>query len=132
MRGTRAAILVSLAVACAGTTAMAQPVTPPDGRRCFAITQWEGWRAPDPHTMFIRVGINRFFRIDMASRCEALTWPGSHLVTIWRTSGFVCNAMDWDLKVSNDVGGPAMPCIVKAMTELSPQEIAQIPPRYKP
>jgi hypothetical protein len=40
--------------------------------------------------------------------------------------------MDWDLKVSNDIGGPAMPCIVKGQTELTPDEIAQIPPRYKP
>ena len=131
MQGTRAAILALVTLAFAATTAMAEPQVPV-GRRCFAITQFETWRAPDPHTMFIRVGISRVFRIDMASACQALTWPGSHLITVWRTSGFVCDAMDWDLKVSNDVGGPAMPCIVKAQTELTPQEIAQIPPRYKP
>lgn len=132
MGGTKALLVAAgVAFVIAPVAAPAQS-PPPNQRSCFVITQFEGWRAPDPHTMYIRVGINRFFRIGMASACPALTWPGVHLVTTWRTSGIVCTAMDWDLKVSTDVHGMASPCIVSSMAELTPEEAAQIPPRYKP
>ncbi len=145
LKGTKSLLAAAgLIGALASAAALAQPssdqsmapdqkVVPESRSRCFPITLFETWRAPDPHTMIIRVSTNRFFRIDMANACPALTWPGAHLITTWRTSGWVCNALDWDLKVSNDVrSGFAMPCIVSGMTEMSPQEVAQLPPRYRP
>lgn len=132
MRGTKS-LLAALGVAAVLAPLAAPAETAPDQKsRCFYITQFETWRAPDPRTMYLRISTNRFYRLDMASACPQLTWPGSHLVTVWRTSGLVCTAMDWDLKVSTGVSGFASPCIVKSMTELSPEEAAQIPPRYKP
>jgi hypothetical protein len=47
----------------------------------------------------------------------------------------ICSAIDWDLKVSTSTdlrGGMAVPCIVKTMTELSPDEAAAIPKKFKP
>ena len=143
MKGTKtllAAASLILVIAPAATPAQPSPheqsapeqMAPDHRSRCFYITQFETWRAPDPRTMYLRISTNRFYRLDMAAACPQLTWPGSHLVTIWRTSGLVCTAMDWDLKVSTGVSGFASPCIVKSMTELSPEEAAQIPPRYKP
>lgn len=124
------ALALAGAVALLATPAAAQS----DQRktRCFYVTQFETWRAPDPKTMYIRVSLNRYYRLDMAAACQQLTWPGAHLVTVWRSSGSVCRAIDWDLKVSTGVGGFASPCIVKEMTELTPEEAAQIPPKFKP
>jgi hypothetical protein len=131
VKGTKMLLAVAgLAAALMPAVASGQPAG--QKSRCFYITQFETWRAPDPHTMYLRISTNRFYRVDMASACPQLTWPGSHLVTTWRTSGLVCTAMDWDLKVSTGVSGFASPCIVKSMTELSPEEAAQIPPKYKP
>ena len=131
VKGTKMLLAVAgLAAALMPAVASGQPAD--QKSRCFYITQFETWRAPDPHTMYLRISTNRFYRVDMASACPQLTWPGSHLVTTWRTSGLVCTAMDWDLRVSNDVNAMASPCIVKSMTELSPEEAAQIPPKYKP
>jgi len=138
MRGTRLrAAAFGFATLASTLPAAAQPAPAqpaPEERKthCFYVTQFENWRASDPKTMYIRVSLNRYYRIDMAAACQQLTWPGAHLITVWRSSGSVCRAIDWDLKVSTDIGGIASPCIVKDMTELTPEEAAAIPPKFKP
>lgn len=90
------------------------------------------WRAPDVRTIFIRTSTRHYFRLDLASACPELTWPGVHLITRFRGSDSVCTALDWDLKVSADIRGFPVSCIVRKMTPLSPDEAAAIPPRYRP
>jgi hypothetical protein len=102
----------------------------PAGQSCFFINQFRTWKAPDARTIYIRVNPNRFYRLDLAGRCEALLWPDGHLVTDTRGSDTVCSALDWNLKVSQV--GIAEPCIVKKMTELTPAEAEAIPKKFKP
>lgn len=100
--------------------------------RCFVTTNFENWKSPDDRTIYIRVGVHDFYRLDLANRCSALHAINPHLVTRWRGSNFVCSPLDWDLKVSRGVGLGADPCIVKAMTPLTRAEAAAIPRKFRP
>jgi len=106
---------------------------PIDAGKCFLIPQFQNWKALDDHTMYIRVNMNHYYRIDMAGRCSSLAWPDAHLITHWRGTSSVCSALDWDLKVEqSQPGGIAEPCIVKTMTPLTATEAAAIPKKFKP
>lgn len=111
----------------------AQPATSvPHRDQCFFVTQFENWRAPDRRTINIRVGGNHYYRLDLGYECFPLQSPGARLITTFRGSNTVCSPLDWDLRVSAGIGSPSEPCIVKTMTELSPAEVAALPPKAKP
>ncbi len=101
-------------------------------RHCFFSSQFNNWKAADDKTMFIRVGVNRYFRVEFANGCQTLTWPNAILVTQFRGSNTVCSAIDWDLKVSQGPHGITEACIVSQMTELTPAEVAALPKKAKP
>jgi hypothetical protein len=102
--------------------------------QCFPISEFESWRAPDTKTMYLRVNLNEYYRIDMAGECAELTYPDAHLITVWRGSSEVCGPLDWDLKVAEGTGPGSfsVPCIVKGQTRLTPAEVAAIPKKFKP
>lgn len=126
----RTATGILMAALVTASTASAQP---PERKSptCFFTTQFSNWKAPDDRTIYISVRPNRIYRLDLAGSCSSLHWPGSHLITTF-TSDSVCTALDWQLKVASGPQGPAIPCIVKKMTELSPDEAKAIPPKFKP
>ncbi len=119
------------ALAATTISAGAQPA-PPSQSHCFFINQFESWRAPDPTTIYIRVQLNRYYRLELAGACPEITWPNSHLITKTRGPDTICSAVDWDLSVSQYPGGIPTPCIVKTMTLLGPKDVAAIPKKYKP
>ena len=133
MRSIFAALAFS-AVSLGSLSAMADPApqappgTPP---RCFFIQNFQNWKAPDAKTIYIRVNVNQYYRLDMAGRCDALTYPNSHLITQWRGTTTACDGIDWDLKVSQGTG-VRQACIVKSQTPLTPAEAAAIPKKFKP
>lgn len=115
-----------------GQPATAQPVASPTNS-CFQIEQFQGWRAPDTKTIYIRVLFDKIYRLDLAGSCPALKMGDPHLITHTRGPDTVCSAIDWDLKVSEGPSpGFSEPCIVKTMTQLTPDEVAAIPKGFKP
>ena len=124
---------VSLFAATSLAAAVPASPVPAKGPQCFFIRNFENWKAPDARTLYIRVSLHQYYRLDLAGSCPALLWPDSHLITKWRGSDWVCSALDWDLKVSQGaVRGFATPCIVKTMTALTAQEADAIPKKFKP
>jgi len=124
-------LAMALGLCLAIPNAMSQPVT--KGAQCFSIRDFRNWKAPDARTLYIRVDMRRYYRLDLATSCPLLLSPNSHLITKWRGSSWVCSALDWNLKVSDDpIRGFASPCIVKTMTALSESEAAAIPRKDKP
>lgn len=122
------------AAAVAATSMSVGAVAAADGdahQHCFFVSQFNNWRAADEKTIYIRVGVNRYFRLDLASGCKTATWPDSFLITKFRGSNTVCTALDWDLKVS-EPHGIAEACIVSQMTELKPDEVKALPAKAKP
>jgi hypothetical protein len=111
------------------STATAQPAH----SQCFSIRDFHSWKALDARTLYIRVDTRRYFRLDLETSCPLLLSQNSHLVTKWRGSSWVCSAIDWDLKVSDDpIRGFASPCIVRKMTALTDSEAAAIPRKDRP
>jgi hypothetical protein len=101
--------------------------------RCFSTTDFENWKAPDARTIYIRVGVSRYYRLDLSAPCQALLYPNTHLVTKWRGSNQVCAGIDWDLSVADSTGGGfRQACIVKTQTPMTPAEVAAIPRKFKP
>jgi hypothetical protein len=123
---------LAAAVGFGASAASAQPASAPPSNSCFFINQFQTWKAPDDKTMFIRVGTGRYFRLDMAGSCPALTGINPHLVTTFSGTNSVCSKLDWNLKVARAPGSPPEACIVSAMTELTPEEVKAIPKKFKP
>ena len=117
-----------------GTMVRAQP-QPQDtnaGQACFFSRDFQQWRSPDPNTIYIRVGVNRYYRLDLATPCEALRFPDAYLVSVFHGSDTVCAPIDWDIRVAQRPVGVTQQCIVRAMTRLTPKQAEAIPPRFRP
>jgi hypothetical protein len=124
--------LLAVALVTANFPSRAQNAEPtPRGEACFYFNEFESWRAPDDRTILIRVGLSRFFRLDLSGRCGGITRASSHLVNRVQGVTRICRPVDWNLTVVDSVGFEQR-CVVKAMTMLTPEEVASIPPKLKP
>jgi hypothetical protein len=127
-------VLLATALLGPASSGADQTATPDHPSACFFERNFQSWKpGPDARSILIRVDPNRYFRLELSARCPALNWPDARLVTRFRSTGSVCDALDWDLHVSQSPpGGFAMPCIVKRMVPLTPEEAAAIPPKQRP
>lgn len=121
---------ITALVAGAALATGAAQAQPPKSQ-CFLVSQFENWRGGDAHTMYIRASGNLFYRLEMANNCSELASPGAMLINHFRGAS-VCSPLDWDIRVKEFPGSPAVPCIVKTMTQLSPAEVAALPKKQKP
>lgn len=119
----------ALAIA-AGSTAAGEAPAP--SARCFLSRDFRSWKASDAETIYIRVGIHRYYHLDLAGRCDAALRPGAFLASKLRGSNWICAPSDWDLHVAFPHSGAGQACIVKRMTELSDAEAASLPKKIKP
>lgn len=130
---TKAPLLFA-AVAALGMAGAAQAAAPsPDAKpksACFFTRNWDGWRSPDEKTIYLRVNVRDIYKVDLAGGSSLLKWPDSHLINEVRGTDSVCNPIDLDLKVSNDQF--VEPLFVKAITKLTPEQVAAIPKKYLP
>ena len=100
--------------------------------RCFRSSQINGHRFADPQTLYLRVGLNDFYRVETSPNCNTSISPRQTLVT--RSTGgsdLVCRPIDFDLRVRHD-GGFVSPCFVQNITPLTPQEVAAMPRNLRP
>jgi len=133
MRITHSMLALAAILSCSGSAFADQASPVPSTRAaCFFAPDFESWKAPDNKTIFIRVRTSRFYRLDLSGDCPALMTPASHLVMNVRGPDTICSAIDWDLKVTEDMHGIPEACIVKTMTQLTPADVAAIPAKYKP
>jgi hypothetical protein len=99
-------------------------------RSCFFSRDWSNWRAPDDHTIYLRVNVSDIYRVDLSSGSQLLTWPNTHLVNEIRGSDSICNPIDLDLKIVED--GVVEPLFVKSITKLTREQVAAIPKKFLP
>ncbi len=125
-----ALIGLGLTTVVEATAPLAQPVNK-DAPGCFLASDWNGWKATaDAKTLYIRAGLTRFFKLDLASSCPMLNLPSVHLVTHLH-GPWICHALDLDLHVS-DGHGMSTPCIVSNVTPLTAEEASALPPLVHP
>jgi hypothetical protein len=97
---------------------------------CFLTNDWQSWRGSDPNTIILRVHVHDFYRLDLSSGSNMVTDPSNHLISQVRGSPWICGPLDLDLKISD--GHISEPLIVKAITRLTPDQVAAIPKKVLP
>lgn len=122
-------------IASAGLAALAvgvQPAAqaaPHDGRACYYTSQATNYQpGENDHTIYVGAGARRIFRIDLQNDCDIRGTDGHLLVE--PVGGRICGPLDMRLSVVS--GGFRQPCMVRAITELTPDEVASLPRRYRP
>jgi Family of unknown function (DUF6491) len=109
----------------------AQTAAAPTRTACFSIHQWNGWHAPNPSLLYVRVGVSDIWRIDLNSPCNTLRDPSAHLVTRVRGSDQVCSAIELDLGAQGS-GGFSETCFVKDIHKLTPEEAKALDRKDRP
>jgi hypothetical protein len=124
-------LLAAAAPALADAPAAGADAAPKPARACFYLSDWSNWKAPDNKTLYLKVRNRDVYRVDLSHGGGMLTSPGVHLVSVVRGSDQICAPLDLDLRVSDGFGF-AMPIMAKAITKLTPEEIAAIPKKDRP
>jgi hypothetical protein len=128
-------IALCAGLAVAGSLGFAGQALAADTSRqssCFLSRDWEGWKSPSPNVIYLRVGVSRIYRLDLSAGSNQLQEPGMHLVDVVRGSDWICDPLDLQLQLKDDHGAFEEPLIVKAITRLTPDEIASIPKKELP
>jgi hypothetical protein len=130
--------LVALAAAAglSAPLAGAQPAPSDAGRlapQCFSSNDWSGWKAtPDSRTLYIRVGIDDVYRLDLAYTCPDLHNIDARISNRVREGEpRVCGPLDLDLTIFTPPG-ESSPCMVKAITPMTHAQAAALPRSLKP
>lgn len=127
------ALLASAGLLAMALPALAQPAANKTANpRCFHSNQIDNWKAADAKTIYLRIIGGRIYRLDLGGTCHTITRPGAFLVTKLRGSSFICRAIDWDLRATTSWRDVPEHCIVKSMTELTPEEAAALPRKVRP
>jgi hypothetical protein len=99
---------------------------------CFSARQWRGSSAASDNALYLRVGMKDVYRVDLhGGGARRLNQAGAFLVTRFRGADRVCAPIDLDLAVS-DTMGFTVPLFPQAITRLTPEQAAAIPPELKP
>ncbi len=123
---------IVLVLGPAGSIVQAQAKPAPNTAQCFLSRDWSSWRpSADSRSIFVRVGMSQVFRLDLSSACETLQRPSARLITTLRGGPWICGPLDLQLQVS-DSPGIAVPCIVRGLSRLTPDQIAALPKAARP
>jgi hypothetical protein len=131
MTSFRAALL---ALGSLGLASSASAATQPAGAGqhgqtfpCFFVRQWVGWKAPDPHTVYLGVSFHQIYRAHLSSGSSLLQYPEARLIFRDHGDASVCNPLDLHLEV-NIPGETGEPLIVDSVVKLTPAEVKALPP----
>jgi hypothetical protein len=129
----KAPILIAAAavLSLAGVAHAATPdKTPNTTRNCFLTNDWQDWRGADANTIYLRVHVRDYYKVELSSGSNMVTDQSNHLVSQVRGSPWICGPLDLDLKISD--GHISEPLIVKSITKLTPEQVAAIPKKVLP
>lgn len=130
--GSSSAVLIAAAAILSTTGPVAAQPAARATSQCFYSKDWSSWKpSADSTAIYIRVGIDRVYRLDLGAACPALQAPDVHLVTKIRGSSLICDALDLDLRVADDQG-VTTGCILSKITPLSAAEAAALPKNLRP
>jgi len=110
----------------AGQTATARATS---GPACFRPDDVNGFTAVDDRTVIVRVGVNRVFQMQLMGTCPDVDWS-MRLGLQSTASSWICQGLDATVIAPTPIGPQR--CPVTAIRQLSPQEVAALPPRQRP
>ncbi len=132
--GARAAVagaLASLLALGAANAAPAKAKAATPHTPCFFLSQWQGWKAPNDHTLYLAVNFHEVYQVDLAAGSSRLQEPDARLINRAFGSNDVCTALDLQLSVA-DLGGFPEPLFPSHISKLTPEQVAAIPKKYLP
>ena len=132
----RLSALPVLAFALAATS-LAAPLAHAEGgdrgASCLDSRQLEDWKSPNPHVIYYRVGASAIYRLDLSEGSNQLKYSDVSLINEHRSpSQWLCSPLDFQLRVTDSHHTFVDPLIVSSVTRLTPDEIAAIPPEFRP
>ena len=105
---------------------------PTAGSDCFSSTQWRGWSSPQDDVIYLRVGRNDVWRVDLVPGSgRNLESGGDFLVSEARGSTRICSANDLELSIASTTGFRS-PLFPRALRKLTPQEAGALPRGDRP
>jgi hypothetical protein len=116
------------AAPAAGAAAAGESPDKPQ-RACFFNRDIRGFAAPDDKTLYLRVRNKEVFRLDMMGRCPDLDWE-NRIAIDSRGSSSICDPVDATVLVRGPIGVDR--CPVRALTRLTPEEVAALPRKSRP
>lgn len=98
---------------------------------CFRMSQLQSTRPDGDMRIYLRVGVNDYYRIDLAHRCTSLPYADRGIVMVPAGGNdLICTPLDLDIKANDH--GALEPCFIRSITKLTPEEAAAIPKKVKP
>jgi hypothetical protein len=130
----RLKLLPALAVAgvCFAATAALAETTPANTSSCFKFGEFQNWKSPAPNVLLIKVGANRVFRLDLRQGSDQLKYSDTRIINRNMQSTWICGPLDFSLVATDAQGTWHEPLIVNSMRQLTPDEIAAVPPQDRP
>ena len=119
--------LISAAAFCLATGAVAADKSP---NACIVRSDINGFSAPDDHTVYVRVGVNQIFRLDLMTHCLDLTFRQAIGLEDQPATAWICSPLEATV-VYRDLG-VTQRCPVTAIHKLTPAEIASLPKKDLP
>ena len=123
---------LTLAAATLGATAALAASDSGASSNCFRARDMGPWKSPAPNVLLYRVGANRIWRLDLQEGSDQLKYPDMHITNRHMESAWLCGPSDFQLLLSDRAGIVREPLIVTSVRQLTPDEVAEIPPRDLP
>jgi hypothetical protein len=114
------------AVVAAGA-AVAQP---PAANQCILVRNINSFNAPNDRTVYVRVGVKDFYRLDLMGDCVGITFGNSLALESSPGRSWICSPLE--ATVINHKIGMNQRCPVSAIHKLTPDEAAALPKRDRP
>jgi hypothetical protein len=126
-------IALAAALTLTGAAALADDAPAP-AHPCFSIRDWNGWKASktEQDVLYVKVRMHDVWRLQLTDKEPFLDAPAMHLISVTRGPDMVCNPIDLDLKLADNMGGFKTPLIVKTLTKLTPDEVKALPKEDQP
>jgi hypothetical protein len=125
--------LPALAFAIAGIAGPLAHADTSRGASCLDSRKLEDWKSPSPDVIYYRVAKSDVYRLDLSTGSDQLKYSDVHLFDNHLSPSFwICSPQDFNLRVTDTHHTFDEALIVSAITKLTPDEVAAIPPRYRP
>lgn len=100
------------------------------GNDCFLARNVSNFSSPDASTVYLRVGANQFWKLDLMENCLRLTRRGHIGIRANGASPWICRPIQ--ATITNRTPGATRRCSVTGMRRLTPDEVAAIPSGLRP
>jgi hypothetical protein len=97
----------------------------------FARRNVESFNAPDDRTVYLRVGVNDVYRLNLMTHCLDLAFRQGIGLEDQPANAFICSPLEATV-VYRAAGGIPQRCPVTAIHKLTPAEVAALPKKDLP